>query len=174
MDVRRPFVGPHSPKLMPGGDEPVGFGQAGLAVEAGESYVGRIALASDGDARVEVSLVWGPGAGNRQTVRIEPVSADYVTHPLTFTAEAASADARLEITATGGGAVHVGTVSLTIAGADLAGTGMRWRMAPESLDATVAVGSEPQVAVEEGILRAVPEEVDLPPFSVTIYRFDAR
>lgn len=112
MDDRKPFTGRHSPALMLQGDEPVGFGQAGLALEAGAAYVGRIALAASDDAAVTVSLAWGPGPGDRQSVSIDVLAADYVTYPLAFTSAASTTDARLEITATGQGTVHVGAVSL--------------------------------------------------------------
>jgi alpha-N-arabinofuranosidase len=112
MDTQRPFVGRHSPKLVPGGDRPAGFVQAGLAVAAGESYVGRIALAATGDVRVEVTLVWGPASGDRQIVSTAPPAADYFTYPLTFVPAGSTTGARLEITATGLGTVHVGAVSL--------------------------------------------------------------
>jgi hypothetical protein len=46
-------------------------------------------------------------------------------------------------------------------------------MAPASLDAVVAVGSEPEVVVEEDAVSGVPSSVTLPRFSVTIYRLEA-
>lgn len=112
MDDHHPFVGQHSPKLLLKGNEQVGFKQAGLAVKAGTSYVGRLALAAEGNAQVKVSLVWGSGANDRQTVAIDVLAADYVTYPLTFTSGVNTTDARLEIAATGQGSVRVGVVSL--------------------------------------------------------------
>ena len=111
MDERDAFVGAHSPRLMLNGDTPVGIRQAGLAVEGGASYVGRVVLAADGDAEVEVRLVWGAGEDERRTVVIDLLADDYVTYPLTFTSDA-DADAHLEISATGTGSVWVGTLSL--------------------------------------------------------------
>lgn len=112
MDTHRPFVGKHSPKILLRGDEPVGFRQDGLALKANMAYIGRIALKADGVAKVDVALVWGDGARDRQTVSIDLIGADYVTYPLAFTSATATTDARLEITATGSGSVHVGVVSL--------------------------------------------------------------
>ena len=112
MDARDPFVGEHTPRLRLSGTAPVGIRQGGLAVEEGEAYVGRIALRADGDATVDVSLVWGDGRDDRHTVSIDLLSRDYVTHPLAFTAGGDAADARLEIAAAGQGAVWVGTLSL--------------------------------------------------------------
>jgi alpha-N-arabinofuranosidase len=112
MDSGWAFVGMHSPRITLHPTEPRGIGQAGLAVETGESYVGRVVLAADGDARVTVTLAWGSDPTARQTAAIDLLSHDYVTYPLSFTARANAADAQLEITATGDGSVRVGAVSL--------------------------------------------------------------
>jgi alpha-N-arabinofuranosidase len=112
MDSARAFTGAHSPRIAVDANEPRGIRQAGLAVERGESYVGRVALAADGNARVTVALVWGANPTDRKTVTIDLLSPDYVTYPLTLSAGADAADARLEITATGDGWVRVGMVSL--------------------------------------------------------------
>ena len=112
MDADRPFVGRHSPKILLSGNTPAGFRQESVPLKAGKSYVGRIALKADEDAQVDVSLVWGPGVTDRQTVTIDMLAPDYVTYPLTFTADASTSDGRFEITARGSGSVHVGVVSL--------------------------------------------------------------
>ena len=112
MDPHRSFVGEHTPRLALDGATPVGIRQGGLAVEDGEGVVGRIALKADGDAAVDVSLVWGDGRGDRQTVTVPILGADYVTYPLAFTAGDDATDARVEVTATGTGSVWVGTLSL--------------------------------------------------------------
>lgn len=41
-------------------------------------------------------------------------------------------------------------------------------MAPSSVDAVVAVGKKPEGAVEEHTLGAIPDTIDVPPFSVNI------
>ena len=115
MDSGRAFTGAHSPRIALDAAEPRGIGQAGLAILAGKSYVGRVALAADGNARVTVTLVWGANPSDRQTVTIDLLSHDYVTYPLSFTAGADATDARLAITATGDGSVRVGAVSLMAA-----------------------------------------------------------
>lgn len=112
MDTEHPFVGEHSPRVALNGKERRGLQQAGLVVEQGESYVGRVVLAADAEARAAVSLVWGGGAQERETIPIDLLAADYVTYPLAFTARADAEDARLEITAIGTGALRVGAVSL--------------------------------------------------------------
>ncbi len=47
-------------------------------------------------------------------------------------------------------------------------------MAPESLTATVVVGQEPGVKVEEQPVEALPGTATFAPFSVSIYEFPAR
>lgn len=112
MDRVRPFVGAHTPKIsLAKESNPAGISQGGLALRKGRSYVGRIWLCGDVRA-VTVSLIWGPNPGDRQTVTIDSLSADYAKTPLQFTAGADSDDGRLEIVANAPGSFHVGTVSL--------------------------------------------------------------
>jgi alpha-N-arabinofuranosidase len=63
------------------------------------------------------------------------------------------------------------SMKLSINGVKLASSGSLWQMAPSSLNAVVAVGKKPEVAVEEHTLGAVPETIDAPPFSVSIYSY---
>ena len=112
MDSARAFTGAHSPRITLDAAEPRGIRQAGLALEHGKSYVGRIVLAADDTARVTVTLAWGASPAERQTDTIDVLSRDYVTYPLSFTAGSDAADAQLEITATGDGSVRVGAASL--------------------------------------------------------------
>jgi alpha-L-arabinofuranosidase len=114
MEREGAFVGVHTPRVVLAGDgSPRGLVQAGLGVVAGKDYVGRIWLAGEGQpGPVSVSLVWGDGAGDRQTVRIERVGAEFVKTDLKFTAGARTDNARIEITAAGNGSVRVGTLSL--------------------------------------------------------------
>jgi alpha-N-arabinofuranosidase len=63
------------------------------------------------------------------------------------------------------------SMKLAIRGAKLAGRGKLWLMAPASVDAVVAVGKKPEVAVEERTLGSLPETIDAPPFSVGIYSY---
>jgi hypothetical protein len=66
------------------------------------------------------------------------------------------------------------TLELTFEEADLTGTGTRWQMAPDSLNARIVVGEEPQVFVEEDSVTRIPTSATFPKFSVTIYRLDVR
>ena len=110
MDKADSFVGDHTPQIT----VPGGIVQGGLGLVEGKKYVGRIWLkGTDGAGPVEVSLMWGEGAKDRQTVRIGKLTADYAETPLEFGAGATTDDGKLEISAPSGkGAFHVGTVSL--------------------------------------------------------------
>jgi alpha-N-arabinofuranosidase len=63
------------------------------------------------------------------------------------------------------------STKIAINGAKLAGAGKLWRMAPESVDATVQVDKKPEVQVEEQTLGALPETLTVRPFSVNIYSY---
>lgn len=109
MTTETPFVGGHTPRLI----APAGIAQGGLGLVAGKEYTGRIILAgTKGAGPVEVSLVWGEGEKNRQTLRIASVNSKYSMYPLRFTAGGHTDNGRLEIAARGKGCVLVGTVSL--------------------------------------------------------------
>jgi alpha-N-arabinofuranosidase len=63
------------------------------------------------------------------------------------------------------------SMKLAINGVKLVSVGKMWQMAPSKLDAVVALGKTPEVAVEEHALGALPETIDAPPFSVSIYSY---
>jgi len=112
LDAKRAFTGDHSPEIKLSKTEPHGIQQGGVAVRRGKAYTGRIILAAAPGTAVRVSLVWGTGAGDRQTVVINTAGADYRKFPLKFVAQADTDDARLEIAGTGSGSFYIGAVSL--------------------------------------------------------------
>jgi alpha-N-arabinofuranosidase len=112
MDTVRSLVGKHSPRVKLDVTEPHGIRQSKLRVAGGKSYEGRVYLSGDPSARVVVRLVWGPSAGDSQTISIPALSSEFRRFPLTFTPAADTDDARLEIVGTGSGIFQVGTVSL--------------------------------------------------------------
>ena len=112
LDKENPFVGDQSPKIQLDASAPHGIKQTGFSLVKGKAYTGRIWLKGTPGAKVSVSLVWGDGAGDRQTVSIPALTADYKKFPLSFTSKAGTANAALEITGTGSGNFHIGTVSL--------------------------------------------------------------
>jgi alpha-N-arabinofuranosidase len=112
MDTKAPYTGEETPLIKLDAKEPHGFRQSGIAVRKGTTYTGRIVLAGLSGAVVKVTLIWGNEAVDRQTVTISKLGAAYRSFPLRYTAAADSDDASLEITGTGTGSFHVGTVSL--------------------------------------------------------------
>ena len=63
------------------------------------------------------------------------------------------------------------SLQITILGAKLASTGHLYRMAPDSINATVQVDKKPEVQVEDKSLGALPGTVTVRPFSVNIYSY---
>jgi alpha-N-arabinofuranosidase len=115
MDTRAPYVGAHTPVLVAplGAGESAGLVQAGLGLLAGRGYEGRIVLRGDAAAApVRVSLVWGDGPDQRETVTVDHVPVAWEKLPLGYTAGASTDDGRLEIAVGGTGRVYIGTVSL--------------------------------------------------------------
>ncbi len=112
MDRDHPYVGEHTPLIRLAGTTPRGIQQAGLVLRKSRVYSARIVLAGEHGAAVAVSLVWGSGPGERQTVRITGLRPAYAKFPLQFTAGGDTDDGRIEIAATGIGSFHVGAVSL--------------------------------------------------------------
>ncbi len=112
MDTVRPFVGAHSPRVKLDGSEARGIQQAGLRLRGGQTYEGRIYLKGEPGVKVEVRLVWGPGANDSQSNPISSLSDQYRKFPLKFTPPSDCENARLEIAGAGSGSFHVGTVSL--------------------------------------------------------------
>jgi len=109
MSRENSFVGEHSPQIGASG----AIVQRGLGLVEGKDYVGRIWLKGAGEMQaVDVSLVWGDGPDQRQTLTIERITAKYTTTPLSFRCGASRDDGRLEIVGRGNGGFTVGTVSL--------------------------------------------------------------
>ena len=107
MDTDRPYVGEHTPMVNLSSSEAHGIQQAGLAVRKGKSYAGRVVLAGTPGTTVQVSLIWGNAATDRQTVVINKVGPEYRKFPLTFRVQGDSDDARFEIVGSGTGAFLV-------------------------------------------------------------------
>ena len=112
MDKDEPFVGDQSPRITLDASTPHGIQQSGLTLVKGKKYTGRIYLRGTPGAKMKVSLIWGKGANDRQTISLSPLSSAYKKFPLTFTANADSAEGTFEVTGTGKGDFHIGTVSL--------------------------------------------------------------
>jgi alpha-N-arabinofuranosidase len=111
MDKDHPFVGDQSPRIALDASTPHGIRQSGIWLVKGKQYTGRIYLSGTG-AKVKVSLVWGTGAEDKQTIALGPLTSEYKKVPLSFTAKADTQNASIEITGTGAGSFHIGAVSL--------------------------------------------------------------
>lgn len=112
MDKEKPFVGDQSPRIRLDGSIAHGIRQSGIALQKGKKYTGHIVLRGTPGAHVKVTLVSGTAPNARQVITLNSVSQAYNTFPVIFTAPTDSADAALEISGTGTGDFHIGTVSL--------------------------------------------------------------
>ena len=112
MDKRAPYVGEWTPLVRLEAATPHGINQSGITLVGGRAYAGRVALAGSPGVKVDVSLVWGPNAGDRQTITINTLTASYAKFPLKFTPKVDSNEGRFEIVATGSGSFHIGAASL--------------------------------------------------------------
>jgi alpha-N-arabinofuranosidase len=112
MDKEQPFVGDQSPRIRLDSASAHGIRQSGLTLVNGKKYTGRIYLRGTPGSKVKVSLIWGTGENDRQTVSIAALTNEYKKFPLDFTVKADAADGAIEITGTGTGNFHVGTLSL--------------------------------------------------------------
>ena len=114
MSREAPFVGAQTPEIVLAGNGGAGgIEQGGLGLVAGRHYTGHVVLAGDATALpVTVSLVWGAGPADRQSIAVKQLASGFVSTPLSFTAGATTDEARLVIAASGRGRLRVGTVSL--------------------------------------------------------------
>jgi alpha-N-arabinofuranosidase len=112
MDKAQPFVGEQSPRIQLDPTTPHGIRQSGLALVKGKKYAGRIYLRGTPGSKVKISLIWGEGASDRQTLSFATLSEAYKKFPFSFTSRADTAEGALEINGTGSGSFHIGTVSL--------------------------------------------------------------
>lgn len=112
MDKEQPFVGDQSPRIQLDAATPHGIRQAGLALVKGKHYTGRIWLRGTPGSRVKVALIWGDGAGDRQSLSFDSIANTYRKYALSFTSQADTETGAIEITGTGHGDFHIGTISL--------------------------------------------------------------
>lgn len=109
-DTSRPYSGDHAITIALDAAEPRGIAQEGIALRAGMAYTGHLVAA--GSAAVEVALIWGASPEERATATVAASGSDYTAYPFALSSAANTSAGRLEITATGGGILHIGTASL--------------------------------------------------------------
>jgi alpha-N-arabinofuranosidase len=114
MATENPYVGAHTPEVQLAGDGTArGIEQGELALIEGQAYAGRIVFAgSPTAAPIKVSLIWGEGKDDRQTITVDTAAKDFVKVPLKFAAAKSTENGRLEIVGLGKGAFRIGAVSL--------------------------------------------------------------
>jgi alpha-N-arabinofuranosidase len=112
MDSEKPFVGDQSPRISLDAATPHGIQQEGIALVSGKKYIGRIYLRGTPGSKVKISLIWGTGENDRQTVAIPALTSEYKRFSLAFTSKADTTDGVIEISGTGEGSFHIGTLSL--------------------------------------------------------------
>jgi alpha-N-arabinofuranosidase len=112
MDKVQPFVGEQSPRIEVDASTAHGIRQSGFALIKGKRYTGHIWIRTSPGAKLNLALVWGEGASNRQTVALSTPSSTYKEVPFTFTAGGDTDAGAVEITGTGKGNFHIGAVSL--------------------------------------------------------------
>jgi len=112
LDTQHAYVGDHSVAVTLDATEARGVRQSGLMLLQGKDYSGRIILAGKSVTQATVSLIWGKGTGDRQSVSINNLTADFAKFPLSFTCPVSTDNGRFEITAIGGGTLRIGAVSL--------------------------------------------------------------
>ncbi len=112
MDREDPYTGKQTPLIRLAGQERRGIRQSGLALRRSKNYSARVVLQGEPGAAVSVSLIWGAGPGDRQTIPVAGLRRSYAKFPLRFTVDGDTDDGRIEIVGTGTGSFHVGAVSL--------------------------------------------------------------
>jgi alpha-N-arabinofuranosidase len=110
MDTATAYVGEHSPVVRLAGTAARGIAQDGLSL-AKKNYTGRVVIAAEGSADISVTLIWGKGSHDRQTVSVA-AGSDWKTVPLAFTCKGATTQGRIEIVGKGTGHLRIGAVSL--------------------------------------------------------------
>lgn len=112
LDKEKPFVGEHSPRIALDAKTPHGIRQSGIALVKGKHYTGHIVVKATPGTHVTVSIAWGQGAGERQSIALTPLAETYKTIPISFVAQGDATDGAIEITGTGSGSFHLGAISM--------------------------------------------------------------
>jgi len=113
MDSHDPFVGAHSPAITCGASGETGVFQEELALTKGRGYNGYIYLAGEAStAPIRISLSWGPGEQDADSVTVKKLSPKFERVAFKFTAGADTENARLTISSKGKGQFRIGCASL--------------------------------------------------------------
>ena len=92
MDKERQFVGEQSPRIALDTSAVHGIRQSGLSLVSGKQYTGRIYLRGTPGAKVTVSLIWGAGSSDKQTLSFAALTNEYKKFPISFTSKASTSE----------------------------------------------------------------------------------
>ena len=93
------FVGEHSPRLNSG----AGIRQRDLGLVAGKNYQGYLwAKPLNQRAEIEVTLVWGEGPADRETIKLKFSGRNYTRKTFSFIPQSSTDSGALEIRVSGG------------------------------------------------------------------------
>ncbi len=112
MDQGQAYVGKQSVRINLEASTTAGIAQPGIGLAKGKAYTGHVVVDAPAGSRITVALVPGDGAAGRQDIVLTSSATGWQSLPFGFTANADSENARFELTATGSGVMHVGTLSL--------------------------------------------------------------
>jgi len=135
----------------------------GLLFKMYSNHFGTLPVAVNGDSPQPKPIF--PAGGDQPAVN--PGSD---TYPLDISA-AFSADRKTLTIAVLNPSDAKQTLSLKVNGTTLAKEGQLWQLAPASLNAINTVGKKPEVEIQSTDHVAVPETVEVAPFSINIYSY---
>jgi alpha-N-arabinofuranosidase len=148
----------------PTGDA-VGFAAEGVVMKLMQThFLNALPIAVDGDSPQQ--LVPGTPFVDRG-----PKPTGSSTYPLDILA-AFSSDRKKFLLSVVNPTEESHSFTLKISGIKLQGQGKLYQIAPPSVNSTNEPGKEPAVKIVESALNGLPETVQLPPVSVSLYEFD--
>jgi alpha-N-arabinofuranosidase len=148
----------------PTGDA-VGFAAEGVVMKLMQThFLNALPIAVDGDSPQQ--LVPGTPFVDRGT---KPTGSS--TYPLDIFA-AFSSDRKKFLLSVVNPTEEGHSITLKISGIKLLGQGKLYQIAPPSVNSTNEAGKEPAVKIVESAQNGLPETVQLPPVSVSLYEFD--
>lgn len=107
-----PYVGQNAPQIVTSNAKWCGIKQENIPLIRGLEYIGRVILAGDDKATVSITIQWGEGDINRQTVTISNLDKNYKKFPLKFNPNITTENGILTIMVNGNANVTIGTMSL--------------------------------------------------------------
>jgi alpha-N-arabinofuranosidase len=108
-----PYVGKNTPQIITSDKQYCGIEQENIPLLKGIEYKGRIVIAGKLEkSTVKITLKWGEGNSEKQTIIIENLDEKYLKIPLQFSPGNTTENGSLTIIVEGEGNVKIGTISL--------------------------------------------------------------